>query len=51
VGGKSQEALMVAADLGEIVGQLVEVHQFPSISVEIWTMSVPKFIHILSRVR
>jgi transcription elongation factor SPT6 len=35
VGGESREALIVAADLGEIVGQLVEVHQFPSISVEI----------------
>ncbi|KAJ4440072.1 hypothetical protein ANN_08204, partial [Periplaneta americana] len=35
VGGESREALMVAADLREIVGQLVEDDQFPSISVEI----------------
>jgi transcription elongation factor SPT6 len=34
VGNESREALMVAADLREIVGQLVE-DQFPSISVEI----------------
>jgi transcription elongation factor SPT6 len=35
VGGESREALMVAADLREIVGHLVEDEQFPSISVEI----------------
>lgn len=35
VGGESREALMVAADLRETVGQLVEDDQFPSISVEI----------------
>jgi transcription elongation factor SPT6 len=35
VGSESREALMVAADLREIVGQLVEDEQFPSISVEI----------------
>lgn len=35
VGGESREALMVAADLREIVGQLVEDEQFPLISVEI----------------
>jgi transcription elongation factor SPT6 len=35
VGSESREALMVAADLIEIVTQLVEVEQFPSISVEI----------------
>jgi transcription elongation factor SPT6 len=35
VGGESQEALMVAADLREIIRQLVEDEQFPSISVEI----------------
>jgi transcription elongation factor SPT6 len=35
VGSESQDALMVAADLREIVAQLVEVEQFPSISVEI----------------
>lgn len=35
VGSESREALMVAADLRETVGQLVEDDQFPSISVEI----------------
>jgi REP element-mobilizing transposase RayT len=35
VGGESREALMVAADLREIIGQLVEDEQFPLISVEI----------------
>lgn len=35
VGSESREALMVAADLRETVGLLVEDDQFPSISVEI----------------
>ncbi|KAG8224517.1 hypothetical protein J437_LFUL004208 [Ladona fulva] len=35
VGGESREAMMVAADLREIIGQLVEDEQFPQISVEI----------------
>jgi transcription elongation factor SPT6 len=35
VGAESREAMMVAADLREIIGQLVEDEQFPSISVEI----------------
>lgn len=35
VGSESREAMMVAADLKETVGQLVEDDQFPSISVEI----------------
>ncbi|XP_063222520.1 transcription elongation factor SPT6 isoform X2 [Bacillus rossius redtenbacheri] len=35
VGGESREALMVAADLKEIVAQLVEDDQFPSIAVEV----------------
>jgi transcription elongation factor SPT6 len=35
VGGESQEALMVAADLREIICQVVEDEQFPSVSVEI----------------
>ncbi|XP_071442779.1 transcription elongation factor SPT6 isoform X2 [Hetaerina americana] len=35
VGGESREAMMVAADLREIVGLLVEDEQFPQISVEI----------------
>lgn len=35
VGGESREALMVAADLKEIVSQLVEEEQFPQIAVEI----------------
>ena len=35
IGGESREALMVAADVKEIVAQLVEDDQFPSLSVEI----------------
>nr|CAD7567502.1 unnamed protein product [Timema californicum] len=35
VGGEARDALMIAADLKDIVAQLVEDDQFPSISVEI----------------
>lgn len=35
VGGESREALMVAADLKEIVAQLVEDDQFPQLAIEI----------------
>jgi transcription elongation factor SPT6 len=35
MGGETQEALMVAAVLREIVCQLVRDEQFPSVSVEI----------------
>ena len=42
VGGESREALMVAADLREIVAQLVEDDQFPSLSVEICDTELAK---------
>nr|CAD7453944.1 unnamed protein product [Timema tahoe] len=35
VGGEARDALMIAADLKDIIAQLVEDDQFPSISVEI----------------
>jgi transcription elongation factor SPT6 len=35
VGGESREAIMVQADLKEIVSNLVDEEQFPTISVEI----------------
>lgn len=35
IGGESRDAMMVAADIKEIVTSLVEDEQFPSIPVEI----------------
>ena len=42
IGGESRDALMVAADLREIISNLVEDDQFPQIPVEIMDNDLAK---------